>query len=102
MGPRYSGTILSINQFTVSSAGGLSTLPTVISTGWLPDASPAGTWKFTCVTPTSPGGVPINRIGASTPATVTRAVCVGRGRLANGVCVPGAAPVAIAGDTAPV
>src|SRR5262245_47010861 len=74
----------------------------VTTTGCDPVAAPAGTWKLICVTPTSPGGIPTNGRGASTPPTVTRTASVGRGRPAIGVCGAGAVPVAMVGETAPV
>jgi hypothetical protein len=55
---------------TVKVALRLAWFPTVTTTGWSPGGT-CGTWKFTCVTPTSPGGIPAKRTGALTPPIVT-------------------------------
>jgi hypothetical protein len=49
----------------------LATPPTVITTGCAPAAIPLGTCTLSCVTPTSPEGMPIKSMVALTPPIVT-------------------------------
>src|SRR5947209_915185 len=57
--------------------------------------------KLICATPTSPVGIPANCTVAVTPPTVITTACCGAGNCATDV-VTGAAPVATAGETAPM
>ena len=56
---------------------------------------------MTCTTPTRPGAMPENEIGAETPPTDTPRFCVTRGSAEIAVCEDGVPPVATDGETSP-
>src|ERR1039458_597768 len=87
---------------TVMVAGALAMPPVITTTGWVPSGAVVGTSRLIWVTPTRAVGIPSNRTGAGTPPMETVVSCTGAGNCVTGVPAAGAAPVAMAGDTAPV
>src|SRR5664279_209129 len=72
--------------------------------GCVPSGAVAGMRRLICATPTRAVGIPSNRMEPApvgTPPMVTVVACTGTGNSATGVPPAGAAPVAMAGETAP-
>src|ERR1035441_3407550 len=68
------------------------TPPTETTTGCTLTGTVVGTTKFSCVTPTRPGGIPTKATVAATPPTVTVTGSFGRGSLDIAVPLSGLAP----------
>src|ERR1017187_3412893 len=86
---------------TVRVAGALAMPPMMTTTGCVPSGAAAGMSRLICVTPTKAVGIPANSMEAPAPPTEAVVNCAGAGNCATGVPAAGAAPVAMAGDTAP-
>src|ERR1019366_1315241 len=85
-------------------AGALATPPMATTTGSVPSGAVAGMRRLICATPTKVVGIPSNRMEpapVATPPIETVVACMGTGNSPTGVPAAGAAPVAMAGETAP-
>src|ERR1019366_10552864 len=85
-------------------AGALAMSPMATTMGCAPGGAVAGMRRLICATPTRAVGIPSNRMEpapVATPPMVTVVGCTGTGNSAMGVPEAGAAPVAMAGETAP-
>src|ERR1019366_5218802 len=86
---------------TVMVAGALAMPPMVTTTAWAPSGALVGTSRLICATPTKAVGIPANSMTPATPPMETVVNCTGAGNCVTGVPAAGAAPVEMAGDTAP-
>jgi len=86
---------------TTRFAGWLATPPTVTTTACEPSGALWGIVKSICVTPTNPAGIPVNRVVAVIPPTVTVTGSRGLGNRATGVPENGVAPANNAGNVSP-